>query len=312
MIDSNLLDILSCPHCKSLLQFKQKRLFCTNKNCKKHFDIISSVPIFSPSANKYERDMNITINKWEKIFKNTEINYDPDNPSKDILISSKYANKFFGLSNVTTDKVFLEAGCGTARTALEIAKNKNLTIICLDISLQALLKAKALFKKNNRQGYFIQGDLRALPLKKESVDFIFSDGAIEHFKETKKAVGEFYRILHNKGRVFATVPYACLGMMTYGQLQGNIPNIFPIKNLLEFFHINLTKGKFLKHGYELSFTKQQMKKLFKEFNDVNIGHFNTYNEIRFIRNECLKKLLRKVSDFKQFWPLIYVYGEKIV
>ena len=116
--------------------------------------------------------------------------------------------------------------------------------------------------------------------------------------------------MNNKGRVFATVPYACLGMMTYGQLQGNIPNIFPIRNLLEFFHLNLTKGKFLKHGYELSFTNQQMKKLFREFSNIKTGHFNTYNEIRFIRNEFVKKLLRKMSEFRLFWPLIYIYGEK--
>lgn len=175
----------------------------------------------------FDKDIEITKKKWDERYRDELADdYDPKNIPIPIGISSSYAKRFLLDEDEETNRVFLEAGCGTARTSLTLSLEIRLTIICSDISINALKKAKELFNKNNPNAkvYFVCCDLRYLPFKDNSINFIFSDGAIEHFRNTYLAVREFYRILDLKGKVFVTVPYLSLGMLTYGQIQGNIPN----------------------------------------------------------------------------------------
>jgi len=310
MIDPMLMKFLACPACGCDLKKNGKGLACSNEKCKKRFKIVGGIPILLMNREMYGEDMKLTVKMWEKRYQKVKDEYNPDNPPKEVEMSSGYVRRFFGFNGSGTRKFFMEAGCGTARTSLELSKQKELTIICLDISLSALLEAKAFFRENHKKAYFICGDMKNLPIKDNKLDFIFSDGAIEHFRGTEKAISEFWRVIKSCGRVFATVPYFSISMLVYGQLQGNIPNVPVLRNISEFVHMSLFNQKYMKNGYELSFTRSKIKNLFNIFDSVETGHYDVFNEIRFFRNQTIKKVLRKLAKSKMFWPLIYVYAQK--
>jgi len=307
IIDSKLLRILACPICKSYIFEKDGKLTCSNKFCNEEFEIIEGIPVMLPRQ-KLEYDMKITKLKWEKVYeKYGDEYYDPNNVPKVIQISSSYIEAYMSSSA----KYFLEAGCGTARSSLATTlKHDNLIVICLDISLVALCIAKRLFKEINASGFFVCGDLRFLPFKDRSIDFIFSDGAIEHFKETCKSMDEFFRVLKREGGVLVTVPHVSISMLTYGSLHGNIPNILVLKQILEFIHTRLLNGKLMKNGYELSFTVASLKNLMSKFSHVEVGSYQTFHELNWIRNELLRKIIRKLCKNRLFCPLIDAFGVK--
>jgi len=263
-----------------------------------------------------EADIEVNKEKWQERYKKEAcFEYTLHNMPLAIKISSDYAKRFLLSESLDIPKIMLEAGCGTARTSLALSLEHKLEFVCADMSMNALNLAREHFVKNNPQAKvnFVCCDLRAMPFKNGSIDFIFSDGAIEHFKNTHLSLLEFLRILKTRGRAFVTVPYLSLGMLTYGQLQGNIPNISILRTILEFIHFNILRGRALSNGYELSFTLAQMQNLFKRagFKNIQTGHFKTYNEIRFFKNKIIKEYFRRLSAMRIFWPLIYAYGVKL-
>jgi len=245
------------------------------------------------SSRKKDNDMEFTLEQWEENWDQEieKVYYDPDDRS--IRVNRSYIEKYMGPSA----KLFLEAGCGTARSSLDTALNHpDISVVCLDIAPTALLIAKRLFRENNASGFFVCGDIRALPFRTGAFDFIFSDGAIEHFKETSRALSELYRVLGNGGRILVTVPYVSIPMLTHGQLHGNIPNLPILRSLLEFIHMRVFKGRFMKNGYELSFTQTQLKSLLNKFSKVEVGlfHGGRLSRFCFFRWPLLMKIRRLI------------------
>ncbi|MFA5145025.1 MAG: class I SAM-dependent methyltransferase [Candidatus Omnitrophota bacterium] len=264
--------------------------------------------------NDMEEDIAITREKWQNRYLDSQSDkYKRSCVPSTVKISSGYARNFL-FDNKPESGILLEAGCGTARTSLDVSFSGELTIICVDISMGALEQARKLFKENNPSAkvYFVCCDLRTLPFKGASIGHIFSDGAIEHFRDTGLSVKEFYRVLKSGGRVFATVPCVSFSMFTYGQLQGNIPDIFLLRNLFEVIHIKMLRSKLMTNGYELSFIPGKIRGIFKNagFKYPRIGLFDTFNEIKFVRNQFLKQIFRRLTKMRMFWPLIYIFAEK--
>lgn len=307
MIDLKLLELLACPTCKSDLLEKCEKLVCSNKHCHEVFEVVEGIPIMLSGRQRDEREMKITRCKWEWVYKECRDEYyNSSNVPRTIQVSSSYIEKYIG----TSAKTFLEAGCGTARSSLRISESRDLTVVCLDITLEALLIAQKLFHENNKPAFFVCGDLRSLPFKNGVFDFIFSDGAIEHFKETHKAISELFRVLKEGGGLLVTVPHISISMLTLGQLRGDIPNVAILRQALEFIRMRLLNGRLMKNGYELSFTQSQLKNLLHKFSRVEVGLYHTFHELNWVRNKLLREIIRKVSRNKLFCPLIYAAGIK--
>lgn len=255
-----------------------------------------------------DKDMEFTRSKWREAYrKSEEVSYDPNNVSLSIQASRFYIKRYMNPSA----KLFLEAGCGTARSSLDISLNhRGLTVVCLDIALDALLIARRLFEENHVSAFFICGDMRYLPFKDGVFDFIFSDGAVEHVKETNKTIGEFFRVLRKGGRVLLTVPQVSISMLTVGQFRGNIPNLPPLRQIMEFIQVRLLGGRFMKNGYELSFTFSQLRCLLNNFSSVEVGLYETFHKLEWLRIETLKNLIWALMRHKLFCPLIYGFGIK--
>ena len=211
---------------------------------------------------------------------------------------------------VTPNGLFLEVGCGLAKNACLLAKER-IKVVGIDISLNAVKGARRLFEKEKVRGWFVCGDMLNMPFRDNVFSFMYAGGAIEHFKNTLTAVSELKRCLKNGGIISATIPYISLSL-PYLMLRGNIPDIVLLKPFLEFFHFRLMKGKLMKFGYEKSFTLRKILRVFKEagFTKLRTGLFETYYPLRPFRYEIVKKFLTKIAQRRPFWPMVYVNSKK--
>lgn len=305
--DDFIKNILACPQCKARLEFKGEKMSCPQ--CRGPYFVYEGIPLFINKKN-ISPDLELTIRKWNKEYEKLS--------KKDIEKEKNDYNRIYLVSEIKQikhfiapeHKIFLEIGSGPAFLGLEMAK-AGFKVICLDISLKALLIAKALFAKEKVKGYFVSADILNMPFQNESIDFINGSGVIEHFKDTEGAIKELYRVLKKGGVALNTIPYLSLATL-YRQLWGNIPEVPILKKSAEFFHIKLLGAKHMKFGYEKSFSQSKIKRIFFQtgFKEVKTGLFDCYLPLSFAPGQTLKKALRGLSKYKLFWPMIYIYAKK--
>jgi len=135
---------------------------------------------------------------------------------------------------------------------------------------------------------------------------------IEHFRDTDAVVAEMYRVLKKGGICFNTVPQLNLGSLTYRQVWGNIPNFPILKQIAEFVHIKLLQKRYMRFGYELSFGKRALKRIFQKhgFERVEIKKFRCYLSFRYLKFSWLKALAQKLSRLELFNPMVFVVAKK--
>lgn len=255
------------------------------------------------------KDLKLTREKWSESYKD-DLEKEQDIDVFDMYIKAN-VNLVEKFRKEAPISLFLEAGCGTARTSLYFAK-KNANVIGLDISIEALKLAKRIFKNECTCGDFVCGDILHMPFKDGIFDAIFGGGSIEHFEDTHGGVREVFRVLSRNGVFLAEVPVVSLSTLIYYQFTGQIPNIPLIRSLTKFIHFKLLKGRYMEYGYEKSFTKSGIQKIFRTagFSKVESGLFDVEYPVHLFKNMLLKSALRKIAHFRLFWPMIYVKGEK--
>jgi len=311
MINDDFLHYLCCPICKSDLKKQDNFLIC--ENCGKKYEIIEGnvVKIISDLT----PDLELSIYKWDKFYqkrledksylkeyKNYIENFFKD--THDQLFREKELNK---------ESIYLEIGCGPMFFGQEIANEVGL-VIGVDFCLSALeIAKKSLEAKGDKNYLLIQGDILNMPIKENTIDLIYGGGVIEHFKNTQKCVDELYRVLKKDGISFNTVPYLNVGSLTYRQIWGNIPNFPVLKQLAEFIHLRLLRGKHMRFGYELSFLGSTLKKIHKRagFKKVYVDKFKVKLSFDFIPAKFLKKICIMIANnHRLFWPMIKIIAKK--
>lgn len=214
---------------------------------------------------------------------------------------------------VLTQKIgkFLEIGCGTAMTSLEVAK-RGWQVYGIDFVKPNLDHAKRYFLDNNQKIKLKLGDINKLPYPDNFFDLVYGGGVIEHVKDTSKVVSEIYRVLKPNGLVINTVPAFSLSSLTYRQLAGNIPEIPILKQFFELIHIKLLKGKLMHCGYEKSFTRSYLSTIHKKagFKKVNVKHLRSFNPTLPHFPNKFKPVLKKLEKNRLFWAWLIVYARK--
>lgn len=106
------------------------------------------------------------------------------------------------------DKIILDAGCGSAYSALlffgELLNQNN--YLGVDIS-DSILVAKQRFDEKGYKGDFLQADLMNLPVKDNSIDMIFSEGVLHHTDSTANSI-KYLSTKLKKGGLFLFYVYA--------------------------------------------------------------------------------------------------------
>ncbi len=97
--------------------------------------------------------------------------------------------------------LLIDAGCGAGMSGLELLGPlvPNLRYLGVDVS-EAVDVAQQRFNESGLQGGFLQADISDLPLPRESVDLIFSEGVLHHTNSTEGALKSLASLLKPGGR----------------------------------------------------------------------------------------------------------------
>ena len=249
-------------------------------------------------------DVKLSKEKWEKIHKSQ--NLGPSRDYKNALTILSYKKFLDRYKKYFKSGIFLDLGCGIAFVSALLAK-EGISVLGVDISPNAIKQSRDLFKKENLKGNFIQANLLDLPVQDNSVSFVYSCMSLEYVRDTQAAIKEAYRVLKPKGIMIAILPVVSLTTLTYHQLRGDIPNVPIIKQVSEFIHIKILKGKYMRYGYEQSFTPSLLNKLFTnvKFKVNKIDYFDIHYPFAFIPKN-VRPYFQRILKYRPFWPLMYI------
>jgi len=125
-----------------------------------------------------------------------------------------------------------------------LAKKGN-DVTLLDLSKNALNRARSVFRKKETECKFVVGDLFNMPFKDNNFDLIFNQGVMEHFKlaglDPSLAIKEMLRILKKDGTLVILVPafFSPLHIVyTILRLFRLVDKLWPFEKQ-EFFHKNV-------------------------------------------------------------------------
>lgn len=267
------------------------------------------------SLKEFSDDKDIAISKkaWTKIydFSLEKLKKDREDFNESKLQDAiGYIEKAYTMNQ---DSIYLEIGCGPAHIADYVMETYNAYFVGIDFNYEMLLTLKRYFDEKGYTKYIlIYDDINNMPLKDNSIDFIYGGGVIEHFKDTNNILKESYRVLKTGGVSFNTVP--AFNLWWIFRFFNNIPDIPILRQILEYIHINILKGKVLEHyyGYELSYTPYKLKKLHtnNKFNSIVVSSFAFYPSDKKLKNQLLRKLYYFLQNNIVTSAVYLVYGKK--
>lgn len=305
------LELLSCPDCGGDLEVKGKSLIC--RSCKRTYPFAGNIPILLPKS--MSSDVKLSQDKWDEEYKriNKKEAWKIKNGFKTTYLDP--AMLYLGrIYKSFKNKKYLEIGCGPFFVGQELAK-RGAFVVGIDYSMNALRLAKFYLNEGKINNYLlICGDITKMPFKDNSFDLIYGGGVIEHFKDTVGVVKENKRVLKKGGAAFNTVPKLNLGSLTYRQVWGNIPNAPVLKQVAEFIHVKIMKGKRMIYGYEYSFTDRHLRKIFVKAGfakkNIEVGKYQVPIILEYVRNKFLRKLALALTQSDLFWPATYIISKK--
>lgn len=301
------LSLLACPVCRREVEAGNDGLRCAG--CGLTFPVTDGIPeMFPPDA--LDPAFKATLERWNAEWRRQGLP-----PDGDIEADPAYAQ---ALAHIRARApkgdwgVFLEAGCGSGKNSLVVARERHVPVVGVDACREACRLARQLLAREGQTGLFVVGDLRRLPFKDGVFGYIYAGGSYEHFTDTASAVQEAWRVLRPGGRVNAAVPVISLATLTYRQLWGNIPELPLLRPLAEWVHLKLLRGRHLRFGYEKSFLPGTFRGYFRRagFKRVVSGYLDAYLDLTFMPWAWLKQWARWLARRRLFWPMIFVDAEK--
>jgi ubiquinone/menaquinone biosynthesis C-methylase UbiE len=103
--------------------------------------------------------------------------------------------------------VIADVGCGRGNHCMELARRFGSRVVGVDL-VTAPLRAAVLDPERPATVAFLQGDIERLPIRSESVDFVWCRDMLVHLRDIEAAIGECWRILHDGATMLAWVTTA--------------------------------------------------------------------------------------------------------
>jgi len=102
-------------------------------------------------------------------------------------------------------KRVLEVGAGSGRDSVTLAE-AGATAILLDYSMASLEVARGVARRSGRRVHLIRADALRMPFRDASVDVVFHQGLLEHFRDPMPLLRENVRALAPGGILLVDVP----------------------------------------------------------------------------------------------------------
>ncbi|CAN2226186.1 SmtA SAM-dependent methyltransferases [Candidatus Nanopelagicaceae bacterium] len=182
-------DLIACLKCNADITPLGDNYRCSQ--CNQSFPIIGNVPRFVSPEN-YAGSFGIQWNRFEK----TQI----DSSIMTNRSESRFLDETLWDSDVLNGKYVLDAGCGAGRFS-EIALKFGANLIAVDFSSAVDTAFKNLRSDSK---LVIQADLSCLPIKSNSLDYIYCIGVLQHTKDPESIVRELVRCLKPDGELTLT------------------------------------------------------------------------------------------------------------
>jgi len=210
------IDLMCCPICSGSLEDKKiiNILECTV--CKKTFNVVNGVPVFNPEALSNDITAKAFSEQWENrrlgLFEGDDIFG---------FKEQEYVDNFcfaFDIDDIKKSQgVVVEAGIGSGCLAISLAKaSPNTIVIGIDISETVFSLSKNAKELPNL--YLIQCDLVNPPIKKDSIDKVYSSGVLHHIKTPKDGIDSLWKITNKEGKFYFWV-YPSYSFCAYDALR---------------------------------------------------------------------------------------------
>lgn len=212
------------------------------------------------------------------------------------------------------DDVYLEIGCGPAYIGEHIMRSYGSAFVGIDFNLRILHTLREFFDKSGLTNYLlIHADINAMPLRNESVDFIYGGGVIEHFADTAHILRESWRVLRPCGVSFNSVPAFNLSWLPV-RFNNNIPATPPLREILTFVHMRLLRNRLLErnYGYELSFTARDLERLHRAagFSRHEVAPLAFHPSPRRMPNATAREWYFRLASKRWLAPVYYAAAVK--
>lgn len=246
----------------------------------------------------------LTRDAWEKQWHAASDGFSYDPEQNQMLADSLHLLR--AAARVKTGR-FLEAGCGPAATAFQLAR-EGWDVAGVDLTVEAIEQAGRAFSEACQPIDLRLGDVRALPFEDGIFDLVYAGGVVEHFVETEQSLREFARCLRPGGVAVVTVPALTLSW-PYLFLRGNVPAVPHVERATAFVQFRLLRGRLAAYGYERSFSRGRFRRLMRVagFADVSISCFDTYLPLPQLPSR-LRPFARWLARHDAFCPMWCAIG----
>ena len=226
---TELLEILRCPKSGKKLIFKSDESNDTNDkgllisdDMKFQYKVINSIPRFVNQLN-YADNFGLQWNKFSK----TQL----DSYSGHPISAERFWKATGWRKSELRNKWVLDIGCGSGRFA-EIALQAGAKVIALDYSNSVDAALNNL--KHFPNFYVVQGDIFSLPFLKNSFDFVYCLGVLQHTPNVQKALKVLPPMLSKNGKLCVDVYWKRFRTMMHSKylvrpITKRIPNIILFK-----------------------------------------------------------------------------------
>lgn len=165
----DLVKYLQCLNCRGDLVSAESNTGLTCKICGYLVANQDGVYLFE-SSNHYSDSFGF---QWSNFSKDQLDSYNGRYFSRD-----RFHTETGWQSNELEEKLILDAGCGTGRFA-EIALQNGAFVIAIDSS-DSIFEARKNLEKFSNRVIFLKADIKELPIKKHSLDLLYSIGVLQH------------------------------------------------------------------------------------------------------------------------------------